>query len=31
MIAAVIRRLGFKGRDNNESDAYLLWCMTRHA
>ncbi len=31
MIAAAIRRFGFKGSDNNEADAYLLWCMARHA
>lgn len=31
MIAAAIRRFGFPGSDNNEADAYLLWCMARHA
>jgi len=31
MIAAAIRRFGFAGSDNNEADAYLLWCMARHA
>lgn len=31
MIAAAIRRFGFKGCDNNEADAYLLWCMAREA
>jgi len=31
MIAAAIRRFGFAGCDNNEADAYLLWCMARHA
>lgn len=31
MIAAAIRRFGFEGSDNNEADAYLLWCMARHA
>ena len=31
MIAAAIRRFGFKGEDNNEADAHLLWCMARHA
>lgn len=30
MIAAAIRRFGFAGCDNNEADAYLLWCMARH-
>jgi len=30
MIAAAIRRFGFPGCDNNEADAYLLWCMARH-
>lgn len=27
MIAAAIRRFGFAGSDNNEADAFLLWCM----
>ena len=31
MIAAAIRRFGFAGCDNNEADAYLLWCMARAA
>jgi Holliday junction resolvasome RuvABC endonuclease subunit len=31
MIAAAIRRFGFEGSDNNEADAYLLWCMARDA
>jgi len=31
MIAAAIRRFGFAGCDNNEADAYLLWCLARHA
>lgn len=31
MIAAAIRRFGFPGCDNNEADAYLLWCLARHA
>ncbi len=31
MIAAAIRRFDFGGCDNNEADAYLLWCMARHA
>lgn len=31
MIAAAIRRFGFAGSDNNEADAFLLWCMARHA
>jgi Holliday junction resolvasome RuvABC endonuclease subunit len=31
MIAAAIRRFGFAGSDNNEADAYLLWCMAMHA
>ncbi len=31
MIAAAIRRFGFEGSDNNEADAFLLWCMARHA
>lgn len=30
MIAAAIRRFGFPGSDNNEADAYLLWCMALH-
>lgn len=29
MIAAAIRRFGFAGCDNNEADAYLLWCLAR--
>jgi crossover junction endodeoxyribonuclease RuvC len=31
MIAAAIRRFYFRGTDNNEADAYLLWCMAREA
>lgn len=31
MIAAAIRRFYFGGSDNNEADAYLLWCMAREA
>jgi Holliday junction resolvasome RuvABC endonuclease subunit len=31
MIAEAIRRFGFAGFDNNEADAYLLWCLARHA
>jgi crossover junction endodeoxyribonuclease RuvC len=31
MIAAAIRRFGFEGSDNNEADAFLLWCMASHA
>lgn len=31
MIAAAIRRFGFAGSDNNEADAYLLWCLAHHA
>ena len=31
MIAEAIRRFGFAGFDNNEADAFLLWCMARHA
>lgn len=31
MIAAAIRRFGFAGSDNNEADAFLLWCLARHA
>jgi len=31
MIAAAIRRFRFGGSDNNEADAFLLWCMARHA
>ena len=31
MIAAAIRRFGFAGCDNNEADAYLLWCLAHHA
>lgn len=31
MITAAIRRFAFQGSDNNEADAYLLWCMARHA
>lgn len=31
MIAAAIRRFYFAGSDNNEADAYLLWCMAREA
>jgi Holliday junction resolvasome RuvABC endonuclease subunit len=31
MIAAAIRRFGYGGDDNNEADAYLLWCLARHA
>ena len=31
MIAAAIRHFGFAGCDNNEADAYLLWCIARHA
>jgi Holliday junction resolvasome RuvABC endonuclease subunit len=31
MIAAAIRRFGFEGSDNNEADAFLLWCMARAA
>ena len=31
MIAAAIRRFGFEGCDNNEADAYLLWCLAREA
>jgi crossover junction endodeoxyribonuclease RuvC len=31
MIAAAIRRFYFQGSDNNEADAYLLWCMGREA
>lgn len=31
MIAAAIRRFGFGGCDNNEADAFLLWCLARHA
>ena len=31
MVAAAIRRFGFTGCENNEADAYLLWCMARHA
>ena len=30
MIAAAIRRFGFEGCDNNEADAYLIWCLARH-
>jgi len=29
MIAAAIRRFGFEGSDNNEADAFLLWCLAR--
>jgi len=29
MIAAAIRRFGFGGHDNNEADAFLLWCLAR--
>ena len=31
MIAAAIHRFGFQGSDNNEADAFLLYCMARHA
>jgi Holliday junction resolvasome RuvABC endonuclease subunit len=31
MIAEAIRRFGFPGSDNNEADAYLLWCLACHA
>ena len=31
MIAAAIRRFYFRGSDNNEADAYLLWCFAREA
>ena len=31
MIACAIRRFFFKGTDNNEADAYLLWCLAREA
>lgn len=31
MIAAAIRRFGFEGTSNDEADAFLLWCMARHA
>jgi Holliday junction resolvasome RuvABC endonuclease subunit len=31
MIAAAIRRFGFAGSDNNEADAYMLWCLAREA
>jgi Holliday junction resolvasome RuvABC endonuclease subunit len=31
MISAAIRRFGFGGSDNNEADAYILWCMAMHA
>jgi len=31
MISAAIRRFDFAGSDNNEADAYLLWCMARQA
>jgi len=31
MIAAAIRRFYFQGTDNNEADAYMLWCLAREA
>ena len=31
MIAAAIRRFYFHGSENNEADAYLLWCFAREA
>ena len=31
MIGHAIQRFGFEGYDNNEADAYLLYCMARHA
>lgn len=31
MIAAAIRRFYFAGDENNQADAYLLWCMAREA
>ena len=31
MIAAAIRRFRFPGCENNEADAFLLWCMACHA
>jgi Holliday junction resolvasome RuvABC endonuclease subunit len=30
MLAAAIRRFGFAGTTNDESDAFLLWCMAMH-
>lgn len=31
MLAAAIRRFYFAGSENNQADAYLLWCMAREA
>ena len=31
MILAAVRRFGFEGETNDEADAFLLWCLARHA
>jgi crossover junction endodeoxyribonuclease RuvC len=31
VLAAAIRRFHFQGTENNEADAYLLWCCAREA